>query len=89
MTVVQAHDVTKYFDKEVQIDTINMMQRWEVNPRVLRLWAGLNDTRVNARTGVGDTEWVEVGPCIGQGTIGGALASQGHSYSKSHLSRLF
>ena len=77
LTVGQAHDVSKYFDKEVQSDTIDMMRRREVDPKVCRLWAGLNDTRVKARTGVGDTAWAEVGPCIGQGTIGGALASQG------------
>ena len=28
------------------------------------------------RTGAGTTDWGEVGPCVGQGTIGGALASQ-------------
>ena len=66
LTVGQAHDVAKYFDKEVHSDTINIMRRREVDPKVCRLWAGLNDTRVKAQTGVGDTEWAEVGPFIGQ-----------------------
>ena len=36
----------------------------------------MNDTRIRVRTGVGNTEKAEIGFVIGQGTIGGALASQ-------------
>ena len=42
-----------------------------------RLWAKLNTTRIQVRTGVGNTEKEDIGAVIGQGTIGGAIASQG------------
>ena len=70
-------DISKYFDRESLVDTMDMMYRREVDPKACRLWAKLNlDTRVRVRTGAGTTDWGEVGPCVGQGTIGGALASQ-------------
>ena len=36
----------------------------------------MNNTRIQVRTGVGNTKKAEIGFVIGQGTIGGALASQ-------------
>ena len=76
LMVVQLYDLSKYFDKEVQSDTLDVLHRRKVDPKACRVWAKLNDTRIQARTGVGKTEWAEIGECIGQGTIGGALASQ-------------
>ena len=36
----------------------------------------MNHTRIQVQTGVGNTEKADIGFVIGQGTIGGALASQ-------------
>ena len=76
--VNEFYDISKYFDREGLLDTMDMMYRREVDPKACRLWAKLNlHTRVQVRTGAGTSNWGEVGPCVGQGTIGGALASQG------------
>ena len=72
----QCHDVAKFFDKEVAPDTLDMMYRRGVDPKICRLWAKMNDTRIQVRTGVGNTEKAEIGFVIGQGTIGDALALQ-------------
>ena len=69
-------DVAKLFDKEVATDTLDVMHRRGVNPKICRLWAKLNDTRIEIRTGVGNTKKAEIGLVIGQGTMAGALASQ-------------
>ena len=66
-----------FFDKEVASDTMDVLYRRGVDPKVCRLWAKLNETRIQVRTGVGNTEKAEIGTVIGQGTIGGAIASQG------------
>ena len=52
------------------------MYRRQVDPKICRLWAKLNDTRIQVRTGVGTSDKAEIGIVIGQGTMGGALASQ-------------
>ena len=40
-------DISKYFDRESLVDTMDMMYRREVDPKACRLWAKLNlDTRV-------------------------------------------
>ena len=56
---------------------MDVLYRRGVDPKVCRLWAKLNETRIQVRTGVGNTEKAEIGTVIGQGTIGGAIASQG------------
>ena len=71
VVVGQCHDVAKFFDKEVAADTLDMMYRRQVNPKICRLWAKLNDTRIQVRTGVGNTKKAEIGFVIGQGTMGG------------------
>ena len=77
VVIGQCHDVAKFFDKEVASDTINVLYRREVDPKLCRLWAKMNITRIQVRTGVGNTEKADIGAVIGQGTIGGAIASQG------------
>ena len=73
----QCHDVSKFFDKEVASDTMDVLYRRGVDPKVCRLWTKMNNTRIQVRTGVGNTEKADIGAVIGQGTIGGAIASQG------------
>ena len=47
------------------------------DPKAIRLWHKLNDkTEICVKTGVGLTEYTEVGAVVGQGTMGGALVSQ-------------
>ena len=72
----QCHDVAKFFDKEVASDTFDVLYRRGVEPEVFRLWALLGNTSIQIRTGVGITDKEDIGVVIGQGTIGGALASQ-------------
>ena len=70
------HDAAKFFDKEVATVTLDVLYRRGVDPKICRLWAKLNDTLIEVRTGVGKTQSAEIGFVIGQGTMGGALASQ-------------
>ena len=47
------------------------------DPKAIRLWHKLNDkTEIYVKTGVGLTEYTEVGAVVGQGTMDGALLSQ-------------
>ena len=47
------------------------------DPKAIRLWHKLNDkTEICVKTGVGLTEYTEVGAVVSQGTVGGALVSQ-------------
>ena len=72
VVVGQCHDVAKFFDKEVAADTLDVMYRRQVDPKICRLWAKLNDTRIQVRTGVGTSDKAKIGIVIGQGTMGGA-----------------
>ena len=77
VVIGQCHDMAKFFDKEVASDTMNVLYRRGVDPKLCRLWAKMNVTRIQVRTGVGNSEKADIGSVIGQGTIGGAIASQG------------
>ena len=74
--VGQCHDLAKFFDKEVAADTLDVMHRRQVDPKICRLWAKVNNTRIQVKTKVDVTEKADIGLVIGQGTMGGALASQ-------------
>ena len=77
MIILQGYDVSKYFDKEMIEDGVITCLRRGADPKAVRLWYKLNDdTRIQVRTGAGMTKFGEVGACIGQGMIGGALVSQ-------------
>ena len=76
VVVGQCHNVAKFFDKEVAADTLDVMYRRQVDPKICRLCAKLNNTRIQVRTKVGVTEKADIGLVIGQGTMGGVLASQ-------------
>ena len=75
--IIQCWDISKFFDKEMIEDALLTCYKRDVNPKAVRLWAKLNEnTKIKVRTGVGESESVEVGGVVGQGTIGGALVSQ-------------
>jgi hypothetical protein len=76
LIIGQFYDLTKFFDKEVMADTMDVLAKRNVDPKAYRLWAKLNDTNIQVRTGVGTSEKAYIGEVIGQGTIGGALVSQ-------------
>ena len=68
---------SKYFDKEMMEDAILACKERGADPKAIRLWHKLNDkTEIYVKTGVGLTEYTEVGAVVGQGTMGGALVSQ-------------
>ena len=76
-TVIQCYDISKYFDKEMMEDAILACKERGADPKAIRLWHKLNDkTEICVKTGVGLTEYTEVGAVVGQGTMGGALVSQ-------------
>ena len=75
--LIQCWDISKFFDKEMIEDALLTCYKRNVNPKAIRLWAKLNgNTEIKVRTGVGESESVNVGAVVGQGTIGGALVSQ-------------
>ena len=76
MYLGQYYDLSKFFDKEVLSDTMDVLARRQVDLKAYRLWAKLNDTCIEVRTGVGTTKKADIGEVIGQGTIGGALVSR-------------
>jgi hypothetical protein len=75
--IIQCWDLSKYFDKEMIEDAILTCYKRKVNPKAARIWYKLNqNTRIQVKTGVGMSDFTEVGAVVGQGTIGGALVSQ-------------
>ena len=57
-------------------DAILACKERGADPKAIRLWHKLNDkTEICVKTGVGLTEYTEVGAVVGQGTMGGALVS--------------
>ena len=75
--VLQAYDISKYFDKEVVPDVMNTMNEMGIDKKAYRTWSKLNEnTTIRVKTGVGYSEWSREGAMIGQGTGGGALVSQ-------------
>ena len=77
--MIQCYDISKYFDKEMMEDAIPACKGRGADPKAIRLWHKSNDkTEIYIKTGVGLTEYTEVGAVVGQGTIliGGALLSQ-------------
>ena len=75
--LLQCWDISKFFDKEMIEDALLTCYKRDVNPKIVRLWAKLNEnTTIKVKTGVGESESANVGAVVGQGTIGGALVSQ-------------
>ena len=75
--ILQCYDISKYFDKEMMQDAILACIERGADPKAIRLWHKLNEnTEIRVKTGVGMTEYENVGAVVGQGTMGGALVSQ-------------
>ena len=63
--------------KDKNFDVMQTLNDIGVNKKAARVWFKLNKvTRVSVKTASGMTSTAEVGDCLGQGTAGGALASQ-------------
>ena len=75
--LIQCYDISKYFDKEMMEDAIMTCKERGADAKATRLWYKLNaDTEICVKTGVGVTDYANVGAVVGQGTMGGALVSQ-------------
>ena len=75
--IIQCYDISKYFDKEMMEDALLACKERGADPKAIRLWHKLNEnTEIRVKTGVGMTEYTNVGAVVGQGTMGGALVSQ-------------
>ena len=75
--ILQAYDISKFFDKETLPDVMNTLHEVGIDDKAYRLWSKLNsNTNIRVKTGVGYSEWSQEGAMIGQGTGGGALVSQ-------------
>ena len=75
--IFQLYDIRKFVDHESLRDVMDTLHDINMNPKVYRAWFLLSEnTRISVKTGVGFTEEADVGEVIGQGTVGGALASQ-------------
>ena len=76
--VLQLFDISKFFDKEMMEDAVLTCLKRKADPKAVRLWFKLsNNTKIQVRTGVGMTQFGDVGAVVGQGMLGGALVSQG------------
>ena len=72
--IIQCYDISKYFDKEMMQDALLACRERGADPKAVRIWHKLNEnTQIRVKTGVGMTEYTNVGAVVGQGTMGGAL----------------
>ena len=77
ITILQTYDIHAFFDQEKLRDCMNTLWRMNVNPGAWRCWYKLNkSTSFQVLTGVGATDWAEIGECVGQGSKGKSLVSQ-------------
>ena len=75
--IFTAADIIKFFDKEDIYDVMGELYDVGMNQKLCRLWFKLNsDTIIKVKTANGLTEEAAAGPCVGQGSAGGALNSQ-------------
>ena len=73
----QLYDIRKFFDHESLRDVMDTLHNIKVDEKVYRAWYMMSkNTRIAVNTGNGLTAEADVGEVIGQGTVGGALASQ-------------
>ena len=75
--VFQLFDIRKFFDHESLRDVMDTLHDVDIDEKVYRAWYLMSrNTRISVKTGTGMTAKADVGEVIGQGTVGGALASQ-------------
>ena len=88
MGIVNVHDIQAYFDRERLDGVCNTIYRMGADRAALRCWAKLNESTVIRRvTSVGTSDWLDVGPLVGQGSSCASLASA--AYLDSHLTSMF
>jgi hypothetical protein len=75
--IFQLYDIQKFFDKENLRDVMDTLHQVGVHPKLYRSWFNLNkQTSIKVNTAVGLSESAQAGELIGQGSAGGAIASQ-------------
>jgi hypothetical protein len=75
--IFQLYDIRKFFDHESLRDVMDTLHDVNVDEGVYRAWYLMSkNTRISVKTGCGITAEADVGEVVGQGTVGGALASQ-------------
>ena len=75
--IFTAADIIKFFDKEDIYDVMGELYNSEVDPKLCRLWYKMNEeTVIKVKTANGISKEGRAGPCVGQGSGGGALNSQ-------------
>ena len=75
--IFTAADIIKFFDKENIFDVMGELYNCEIDPKLCRLWYKLNEeTVIKVKTATGMSKEGRAGPCVGQGSGGGALNSQ-------------
>ena len=78
LIMLQAFDISKFFDKEVLEDVMNTLHEIGINGKAYRTFYKLNkNINIRVRTGVGYSERSDEGPMIGQGTGGGGSGESG------------
>ena len=77
--IITLVDIEAFFDKENIYDVMQTLSDIGVNKKAARVWFNLNEnTEISVKTAGGVSETVKVEDCIGQGTAGAALVSQGN-----------
>ena len=75
--VLQLYDIQKFFNKEMMEDAVLTCGKRKADPKAIGLWVKLNtNTQIQVRTGVGMSQFGNVGAVAGQGMLGGTLVSQ-------------
>ena len=74
--LLQFFDIVKFFDKESLRDGMFVVNKAGIRGKIYRLWSKLNEkTKIRVITGMGPTEYEEVGEVLGQGSHAGAIIS--------------
>ena len=69
--------IIKFFDKEVIFDVMGELYNCDIDPKLCILWYKLNEeTVIKVETATGMSKEGRAGPCLGQGSGGGALNGQ-------------
>ena len=88
LAILNIHDIEAFFDRERLDGVCNTLYEMKADKAAIRCWAKLNeDTVIRCITSVGKSEWVRVGPLVGQGSSGASLASAAHL--DHHLTNMF
>ena len=74
--IIQLYDVSKFFDKENLADVMTTVHEAGVKDKLYRLLTKLNEKRIiKVLTPVGETDEVEIGEGLSQGTLESATLS--------------